>query len=299
MGGLFAKSIRKDLDVANHLLWHGEEGSLPPGISLKWLGAAGFSLSYQGSTILIDPYLSRHKRSTLFLGKPLIPLAERILENIDHPKAILLGHTHFDHAADVPFIARWCGCKVYGSSSAGHLMALHGLQSQMEIVVPYRPYMIEPFKVTFIPSLHSRLICGLAAPLTGDIDGAKQIPLTMRHFRCGAVYALQIEIEHSRLFHLGSAAFIEVALGQKAVDVLLVCISGRRFFPRFTSRLLRVLSPKIIVPHHFDDFFEPPERGLKPLPMADLDGFIKDVQTTTGRLSQARTLPFLKAIQTC
>lgn len=32
---------------------------LPAGLDVRWLGVAGFSLSYEGTTILIDPYVSR------------------------------------------------------------------------------------------------------------------------------------------------------------------------------------------------------------------------------------------------
>ena len=34
-------------------------------------------------------------------------------------------------------------------------------------------------------------------------------------------------------------------------------IAGRRYTPRYWERLLGRLEPRVVVPHHFDDFFRP------------------------------------------
>ena len=51
-----------------------------------------------------------------------------------------------------------------------------------------------------------------------------------------------------------------ISLGR--VDFLLAGIAGRRFTPRYWERLLRRLEPRVIVPHHFDDFFRPIDAPL-------------------------------------
>ena len=126
---------------------------LPPGLELRWLGVAGFSLRYEGTTVVIDPYVSRAPLGDLVRRRATVsdPVAvDRWLPRAD---AVLVGHTHFDHAVDVPALARRDGAAVYGSRSAKHLLGLFGLADRAVEVEPHRPYEIGPFEVTFVPSV--------------------------------------------------------------------------------------------------------------------------------------------------
>ena len=48
-------------------------------------------------------------------------------------------------------------------------MGLHGLAEQTVEVEPYRTYELGPFEVSFTPSVHSKLLLGLAVPYDGDL----------------------------------------------------------------------------------------------------------------------------------
>src|SRR5678815_3730267 len=87
---------------------------------------------------------------------------------IDRADAVLVGHTHFDHALDVPAIARRFGAKVYGSASLRHLMGLHGLAERAVVVEPKRDYEVGPFRFHFVPSVHSKLQLGFCLLYTSD-----------------------------------------------------------------------------------------------------------------------------------
>jgi L-ascorbate metabolism protein UlaG (beta-lactamase superfamily) len=39
-------------------------------VSIRWTGAAGLEFTYEGNTWLIDPYLSRVGKVTMFFGRP-------------------------------------------------------------------------------------------------------------------------------------------------------------------------------------------------------------------------------------
>jgi acetyl esterase/lipase len=45
--------------------------ALPRGLTLTWLGTAGYALSYQQHTLLIDPYVSRAGLGAVALGRAL------------------------------------------------------------------------------------------------------------------------------------------------------------------------------------------------------------------------------------
>ena len=92
-------------------------------IKLKYLGTAGWEISDGNITVLIDPYISRLKlgngpstskddqrksyaRSDYFESDTVT--INKIITKADF---ILVHHSHFDHLADVPYIAKKTGCQ--------------------------------------------------------------------------------------------------------------------------------------------------------------------------------------------
>src|SRR3954469_2627183 len=93
---------------------------LPPGLEISWLGVSGYRLTYEGVSIFIDPYVSRVPLRALLLRRTALPdpaLVERYLSVPGEVAAVLVGHTHFDHAVDAPAVVRRYGCPAYGSDS--------------------------------------------------------------------------------------------------------------------------------------------------------------------------------------
>src|SRR5689334_14481219 len=89
-------------------------------VRVTWLGTAGFRIEHEGTTILIDPYLTRAPIWRCVAG-PLRSDALAIARHAPRADAIIAGHTHFDHALDVPSIARLTGARVFGSRSCAAL----------------------------------------------------------------------------------------------------------------------------------------------------------------------------------
>src|SRR5262245_14032287 len=111
--------------------------ALPKGLELTWLGTAAFRLAYQGVVLWIDPYVTRLSLPEVVRRRVVPPSSEALNRWVDRADAILVGHTHFDHAMDVPPIAKRTGCKAYGSSSVRNLMGLYGLADQAVVVEPH------------------------------------------------------------------------------------------------------------------------------------------------------------------
>ncbi|MBX3159528.1 MAG: MBL fold metallo-hydrolase [Deltaproteobacteria bacterium] len=237
---------------------------LPRGLELTWLGTAGFRLAYQGTTLLIDPYVTRLSFGSLLRRRVVRADDEAIARWIDRADAILVGHTHFDHALDVPAIARRTGCRTYGSTSLANLMGLHGLYEQAVVVEAKRSYEVGPFRFHFVPSVHSRLQLGLGIPYSGELTCEHLDELTPQAYRCGQVWGIAIEVAGIKLYHQGSADLLEDEIVDRGVDVFLCGISGRRFTPRYIERIVRALDPKLVVPTHYDDFFVPLDASAPP-----------------------------------
>jgi len=262
---------------------------LPPGLELVWLGTAGFRISYEGFDLLVDPYVTRHGLRKTFSGAPLLPDEQVVRERVPRAGAILVGHTHFDHALDVPMIAAINGCSVYGSSSLTRLMRLHGVGERAVEVTPKRVYPIGPFEVTFIESTHSKLVLGLKVPQEGELSCDHLDGLGRTAYRCGQVYGIHIAVTGTTLYHQGSADVLDDCVVHHGVDYFLAGIAGRGFTRDYTRRILSLLEPRVVIPHHYDDFFRPLGGAMGFSLNVNLGGFFDEVRRVSADFA-VRTL---------
>lgn len=239
---------------------------LPPGLELEWLGVAGYRLTYEGQTIYLDPFLTRVPIGDVVRGRTVVPdagLHERLLDpRAGNVLGVLVGHTHFDHAIDVPVLCRRYGAPAYGSRSLVQLMSLYGMTDQTVQVEPHHRYELGPFTVSFVPSVHSKLILGYAVPSAGELTCEHVDGLNTSAYKCGDVWGIRIEVAGISLYHQGSANLLDDEVPTGGVDVFLAGIAGRGFTRDYWSRILRRLEPEVVVASHFDDFFRPVEDPL-------------------------------------
>ncbi len=239
-------------------------------VRVRWLGAAGFALEHEGVTILIDPYVTRASLPRC-LAAPLRSDAAAVRRFAPRADAIVVGHTHFDHALDVPAIARHTGAQVFGSRSCAALCLSEGLPRErvrdVETEGLTRPVSVEvgPFRLDFVPSSHSPLLLG-RVPFPGEIADCDQVPLRAEAYRCGAVFSVAITVAGKQIYHLGSANLIDGAIGRRQVDLLLLCAAGWTTTERFVPRALSALSPSRVLLSHWDNFLRPYEAATQALP---------------------------------
>jgi L-ascorbate metabolism protein UlaG (beta-lactamase superfamily) len=233
---------------------------LPAGLEIEWLGVSGYRMTCEGKTLFVDPYLSRVPFRDLVLRRRAVPDPAALARLTDTPGeavGVLVGHTHFDHAVDAPAIARHFGCRAYGSRSLVNLMGLHGLAQRAVEVRPYRSYELGPFRVSFTPSAHSKLLLGLAVPYDGELSCETLDGLCPGAYRCGQVWGISIEVAGLCFYHQGSANLIDEAVRERGVDYFLAGVAGRSFTDRYWRRILPLLQPRAVVPTHYDNFFRP------------------------------------------
>ena len=251
-------------------------------VSVRWLGTAGFEIRAAGTTVLIDPYVTRARLRDCVL-RPLVPDLAEIARITPQADAIVVGHSHFDHAMDVPAIARRTGATVYGSKSAVALCRA-SLVPESKLVCAERefgqaPLTVEvgPFKLTFAVSAHSKFALG-RVPFPGDIADCDHVPLRTEQYKCGAVFRVEIEVLGRKLVHLGSAEIVERTAPPKGADLLLLCVAGWQSSERFPERVARALDPRAVHLSHWDNFFDPLDSPVRALPAMS-------VQKLTDRLS--------------
>jgi L-ascorbate metabolism protein UlaG (beta-lactamase superfamily) len=283
---------RDDPGVQEQLRWSAHAVELPVGLELQWLGTAGFRLTSGDTTIVIDPYISRASLSQVARRGPLITDAGAVDRHLGAVDAVLVGHTHFDHAVDVAYLARRDGCSVYGSSSLEHLLGLHGLATAAVVVEPHRRYAIGPFTVSFTPSVHSKLLAGVKVPSDGELTCDSLDHLGAGAYRCGQVWGISIEVGDITLYHQGSANLVDDEVRARDVDVFLCGIAGRLYTPRFVERAIRALRPALVVAHHHDDFFRPVDGDMGFSFNVNLGGFVEEVSVIDPWLPVRTMDPF-------
>ncbi|HEY2053532.1 MAG TPA: MBL fold metallo-hydrolase [Solirubrobacterales bacterium] len=264
--------------------------ALPAGLEVEWLGVSGYRLTHEGHTLFVDPYISRVPFRDLLLRRRALPdrsALERFIRAPGKTVGVLVGHTHFDHAVDAPELARRLDCKAYGSASLLNLMALHGMAERAVEVEPYRVYELGPFEVSFTPSVHSKLLLGLAVPYDGELTCEHLDSLSPAAYRCGQVWGISIAVAGVRFYHQGSANLIDDAVRERGVDVFLAGVAGRSFTERYWERILPLLEPRAVVPTHYDNFFRPLGQDLEFVTAAELARLPEEIGAVSGEIELA------------
>ena len=287
---------RHDREVATSLTMTADDLDLPPGLELTWLGVAGVSLAYEGTRILIDPYVTRAPVGDLLRRRVVRPDATLLDRFVPTADAILLGHTHFDHALDAPAIARRDGCTVFGGTSAAHLMGLHGLADRAVTVEPHRVHEVGSFEFRFVPSVHSKLVLGRSVPSAGEITCEHLDGLTSQAYCCGQVWGIHISVAGRTFYHQGSADLLDDELRPAEVDYFLCGIAGRQVTERYLPRILPRLSPRQVIVMHQDDFLRPLDATPGFAFGVDVAGFPDEVAAVTRDVGVG-VLPLLEPLR--
>ena len=265
-------------------------------VRVRWLGTAGFAIEHAGHTVLVDPYVTRASPARCLIG-PLHPDLGAIRRHVPRADAIVVGHTHFDHALDVPDIALRTGARVFGSRSAAALCRAWGVpEDRVEVVereAGGEPVEREvgPFALRFLPSAHSRFALG-RVPFPGEIADCDDVPLRMEGYRCGAVFGVEIRVAGRTLYHLGSAELVDASVTPRHVDLLLLCVAGWTASRRLPERVAGRLSPGAVLLSHWDDFLRPLNKPVRALPAMQMPRLVDRLARSLAGV-RVGTLPLL------
>lgn len=237
-------------------------------IQLKYFGTAGWEISDGNVTVLIDPYITRMKlgtgpgvsaedtrktvvRSDVFVSDTL--LIDSLITKADF---ILVHHSHFDHLADVPYIAKKTGAKVIGTETTRNILRGYGIpEAQLYPVKGGEDYQFENFSVQVIPSIHSALNDKHYID-SRTYTEPPQTPLKVSEFVEGGSLMFLVRFAKHNILTMASMNFVERELVGQKPDILLAGVNRSQLgLYNYNERLLAVTNyPKIIIPTHWDNF---------------------------------------------
>jgi len=242
------------------------------------LGINGFEFTYQNKTLLIDPYVSRAPKR--------VSVPQIVRKHISRADYVILTHSHWDHLADVPEIARYTDAVIAGSETTLNICRYFGISESR--LRPYRAHeAIEfgNFTVTPIPSKHK---VPLGYP--GRYDAVPKKITGAADYVEGGTWALLVTVGGKTFLNVASANLIDKELQGIDCDYLLASIAGRA--DDYLPRLLRCVNADVFIPTHWDDFFGRPvedstERG-------SLDAFAMEMK----RVAPSHQVHVLKGLET-
>ncbi|WP_037859909.1 MULTISPECIES: MBL fold metallo-hydrolase [unclassified Streptomyces] len=263
----------------------GGRGPAPGAASFRWLGTAGWRIDVGDRTVLFDPYLTRFPTG-LFDGgfdpkTPLLSEPDTVDAHIGRPALVLVSHSHWDHLADVPHIAKTTGARVVGTETTYHLLVALGVAAEHISVVKGGEVMdFGGITVEAVPSLHSRnKAYSYFAPGTLHAP-PPTAPSTIADLPEGDTLAFRVTVgpDGPSAFLMGASDFDERAVRGPRPDLAMVAVPSSTVTPRYVPRLLTALGhPGVVVPVHWDNFEVPLAGTPVRDPAMDLDAFLAQV----------------------
>jgi L-ascorbate metabolism protein UlaG (beta-lactamase superfamily) len=238
-------------------------------MELTYLGTNTLLLTKSGSSLLIDPHFTRSSLLSL-LGKirPDPQAVKAGLARIEQLDAVLLTHTHYDHALDAMEVLHQTGGRLYASESGANLVRGFSLDETYYVPVsPKAVYSIGSFQVCFHLSQHITFPppFGWLLPKSGQITQTMQPPVYFWEYRCGRVYAIQVD----SLLVFGSAGFEPGAYQDVEVECVVMGIGGLDLMPmdyldRLYQETVLLTGVKQVYLSHWDNFFRPLCQDARP-----------------------------------
>ncbi|MCP3980585.1 MAG: MBL fold metallo-hydrolase [bacterium] len=264
----------------------------PDDALLRYLGTAGVHLEWRGHAVLLAPFFSRYGMFDALWGRVEIDeeavergLSGLPLSSID---AVLLGHSHFDHVADLPAVMRRLHSRTpaYVNRSAKRMLEAYpelalratDLEPRIERWTQLKDADGNPSPIRFMPLLseHADHLGWLHyAPGTVKKDWDSWNGRGLRAMKEGATYSFLVDLLDEdgspafRVFLQDSSSSAphgfppDEVLVERAVDLAILCLPGFWNTEGYPEGIVAHTHAGHVMAVHYEDFFRPDDEPLR------------------------------------
>ncbi len=234
--------------IGSNLLFAG--AATADSVEVQWLGHATTRItSVKGKVIVIDPFLKTN---------PIVPAKYRDLKALGKVDLILVTHGHFDHARDLPELAKLTGAKVVGIWEYALNLVSLGVLDGEQVITPSTGSTITPLgkgiKIAMVPAEHS-------ASIDLEILGLKKaVHESSKFLPGGMAVGFVVELENGfSIYHAGdTGAFGDMELIREFYnpDLAMVPIGGHFTMDPIQAAyaLKNLIKPRYAIPIHYGTF---------------------------------------------
>ena len=290
-------------------------------LEIQYLGVGGFLLRRGEHALLTAPFFSNPTLAQVVANLPIESDVERVrteLPRVDDVCGIVVGHAHYDHAMDLPEVARHTrsDAPIFGSKTLAHTLAP---AIDRDRLIPVNELAGDstrsgswihlagcPIRILPILSEHAPHFAGIKV-MGGTYDeDLDELPTRAWGWVEGQTLAYLIDFldpdgSVAHRVHYQDAASTAPhglpapeVLEEHAVDVALITVAGYDQVDDYPARALEALEPRHVLGGHWEDFFAAPQASAHAVPGIDFDDFVEavDAALTPG---STWTLPDYKA----
>ncbi len=241
-------------------LWFPGFNASAEGLTARWLGVAGLSISDGETTLLFDPVFTKPTWRHWFLGEEFRSNPERVKAGLEAAgiktaQAVFASHCHFDHVSDIGAVSGSTGAVVRGGPSLKRI-ALKDPQekAKFEDIEDKKEFMVGKFKVIPFRRQHAAILHKLAIKfLPGEVP--EDFNFGFYQYKEGEVWAFRIEHpDGALLVDQGSHFFEPHAEYAKKTDAYFVGIANKKSLEDLVDNNMKRIEAPMVVPLHFDFF---------------------------------------------
>jgi L-ascorbate metabolism protein UlaG (beta-lactamase superfamily) len=266
-------------------------------LQIHWFGASCYLIQLGDKSILVDPYFSYQNAGRVLFSRISSDRSyvQQELAGLPIPSAIFISHTHFDHALDVATVHRqsgWQAVPIYGSDTAYNILRGYGsdVSGYWHKAVTsegwHRCDLDTHVRYQAIPTDHGPQLPGVRLYM-GQVRNPRTSPPTRAEdFKCGDTVAYLFELANKqvtfRIYMTAAPTSAPAGLPIRPVgpiDAAIICVADWRLARPYPDPCINGLHPHQIIASHFDDFLLLSGQKRAVIPYADLNRFVRHVQT--------------------